>query len=108
MAVQTANHWKLGLFVVLGVGTALGAAIWLSASDFSERKVFVTYFDEPVHGLSVGSPVTFRGVPIGSVTRIAVAPDRRHVEVTSEIRADRLAGGGLPDMSILRTVFNRS
>ena len=43
---------------------------------------------ESLHqGLDVGSAVKFRGVPIGSVSRIAIGPDQRHVEVTSEIDA---------------------
>ena len=42
---------------------------------------YVSYFDESVQGLDVGSPVKFRGVTIGTVGGIDVAPDHRHVEV---------------------------
>lgn len=77
------NHWKLGAFVVGAVLLGLTSAAWLAAQSL--RVVTVTYssyFDEAVTGLEVGSPVSFRGVRIGSVSGIDVAPDRRHVELT--------------------------
>src|SRR5262249_54443781 len=48
----------------------------------------VAYFDESVQGLEVGSPMKFRGVPTGVVSDITIAPDRRHVQVTSEVYWD--------------------
>jgi hypothetical protein len=54
----------------------------------------VTYFDESVQGLDVGSPVKFRGVTLGTVSTITVAPDRRHVEVWMRIYQDELSRMG--------------
>ena len=91
MATTATNHWKLGLFVVLGVGVMLGALFWLGARRF-RRESFpaVSYFDESVQGLDVGSPVKFRGVTVGTVVDITIAPDHRHVQVTSNIYVDAL------------------
>jgi ABC-type transporter Mla subunit MlaD len=77
------NHWKLGLFVVIGV-TACVAAIGVfgARSMRTESVPYVTYFDESVQGLEVGAPVKFRGVTIGSVSAIDLAGDRRHVAAT--------------------------
>ncbi len=95
MASST-NHWKLGLFVLLALGLGVGVAIWLGASLLQRGSVeAVTYFDESVQGLDVGSSVKFRGVPIGSVSRIGIAPDRRHVEVRAQVYTDTLAALGL-------------
>lgn len=77
------NHWKLGAFVVGSVLVALAAAAWLAAQSLQVVTVtYTSYFDEAVSGLEVGSPVSFRGVKVGNVSGIDVAPDRRHVEIT--------------------------
>lgn len=51
---------------------------------------YKSYFDESVQGLELGSPVKFRGVTIGRVAAIDIAPDQRHVEVTSELTLAQL------------------
>jgi ABC-type uncharacterized transport system auxiliary subunit len=96
MATTATNHWKLGLFVVVGIATAMGALFWIGARRF-HRESFqaVTYFDESVQGLEVGSPVKFRGVTLGTVSDITIAPDRRHVQVTQDIYLDVVARLGL-------------
>jgi paraquat-inducible protein B len=43
----------------------------------------------------VGPPVKYRGVTIGRVAAIDVAPDHRHVEVTSELSLTQLDHAGL-------------
>ena len=77
------NQWKLGAFVVGSV--VIGLAAILAISEQMLRKATVSYksyFDEAVTGLETGSPVAYRGVKIGNVSAIDVAPDRRHVEIT--------------------------
>lgn len=95
MAAPT-NHWKLGLFVVAGLAMALAAVALLGARSMQrEVALYVSYFDESVQGLEVGSPIKFRGVTIGTVGKIRVAPDHRHVEVESEIGLEELTRLGL-------------
>jgi phospholipid/cholesterol/gamma-HCH transport system substrate-binding protein len=90
MAVGT-NHWKLGLFVIIGVGLALAALVVLGARSWNDKTVsYASFFDESVQGLEVGSPVKFRGVTIGRVSAIDVALDHRHVQVTSELLVEQL------------------
>ena len=86
---QKTNHWKLGLFVVTGLAIGLAAIIALGLGRLN-RAAFavVTYFDESVQGLDVGSPVKFRGVTLGNVQSITVAPDVRHVEVWMRLYKD--------------------
>ncbi len=96
MATTATNHWKLGLFVLVAVLAMVGALFWLGARRF-QRTSFpaVSYFDESVQGLDVGSPVKFRGVTVGTVGDITIAPDHRHVQVTSDIYVDAMARLGL-------------
>lgn len=90
MAIGT-NHWKLGLFVIVGVSLALAALVVLGARSWNDKTVtYASYFDESVQGLEVGSPVKFRGVTIGRVSHIDVAPDHRHVQVASELLVEQL------------------
>ncbi len=90
MAAAT-NHWKLGLFVVVSFVIAMASMVALGARSLDKKTVtYKTYFDESVQGLDVGSPVKFRGVTIGDVSVIDVAPDRRHVAVTLELEIDKL------------------
>jgi len=90
MAIGT-NHWKLGLFVIVGLALALAALIVLGASRWDDRTVsYVSFFDESVPGLEVGSLVKFRGVTIGRVSAIDVAQDHRHVQVSNELFVDQL------------------
>jgi len=98
MATTATNNWKLGLFVVVGLFVMVGTLFWLGARRF-QRTSFpaVSYFDESVQGLDVGSPVKFRGVTVGNVADITIAPDHRHVQVTSDIYVDALQRLGLGD-----------
>lgn len=90
------NHWKLGLFVVVGSLLALGAVVVLGSLTLNEQSVtYTSYFDESVTGLDIGSTVKFRGVTIGTVSAIEVAPDRRHVEVKYELRVPVIERLGL-------------
>lgn len=90
MATPT-NHWKLGLFVVVSVLIGMGVLVFLGARTLAKDTVsYVSYFDESVQGLELGSPVKFRGVTIGRVSLIDIASDGRHVEVTLEVIVQQL------------------
>ena len=57
MAAPT-NHYKLGLFVILGIAAAIAVAVFLGAQSMRKETVtYHTYFNESVQGLDVGSPV---------------------------------------------------
>ncbi len=96
MATTATNHWKLGLFVVVAIVAMAMSVFWLGARRFQRDSIkAVSYFDESVQGLDVGSPVKFRGVTIGTVGDITIAPDHRHVQVTSDVYVDALDRLGL-------------
>jgi ABC-type transporter Mla subunit MlaD len=90
------NRWKLGLFIVVGAVLVFGAGLVLGTRSMRTETVdYASYFDESVVGLDVGSPVKFRGVTIGSVSSIAIASDRRHVEIIYELGVTELGRLGL-------------
>ena len=71
-----------------GIGIALVAIIWLGMSHFLEKgQYYVTYFNESVQGLGIDSPVKYRGVSIGRVNRIGVAPDSKLIQIVLKIES---------------------
>jgi phospholipid/cholesterol/gamma-HCH transport system substrate-binding protein len=76
------EKFKIGLFVIICVLLGVGFVIWLGASRwFQVSHKVVAYFTESVQGLETGSPVKFRGVSVGRVYDINMAPDAQHIEV---------------------------
>lgn len=93
---QNRNYFLIGLFVTVGVMIGVAAVIWLGASKYFQKgSMYVTYFDESVQGLQTDSVVKFRGVDIGTVRRIGVAPDQRLVEVVMKIEVQDFNVGGV-------------
>ena len=85
---QSRLYFLVGLFVTIGVMLGAAAIIWLGASKYFQKgDMYVTYFDESVQGLQKDSSVKYRGVDIGTVERIGVAPDQRLIEVVMKIEA---------------------
>jgi phospholipid/cholesterol/gamma-HCH transport system substrate-binding protein len=85
--VRHVSSRALGLFVTVGVILGVVAIIWVGASKYFEKgDRFVTYFNESVQGLQQDSAVKYRGVDVGRVEAIRVAPDNRLIEVVMKIR----------------------
>jgi phospholipid/cholesterol/gamma-HCH transport system substrate-binding protein len=96
------SKFLIGLFVITGLLIGAVAIIWVGASDlFMKGSTYVTYFDESVQGLQTDSAVKYRGVEIGKVESIKVAPDYKLIEVIMKINL----AGDLPKQTFaqLRT-----
>jgi phospholipid/cholesterol/gamma-HCH transport system substrate-binding protein len=97
MATPT-NHYKLGLFVLVGFALAVLAGVLVGGLHFRKKTIqYHSYFNESVQGLDVGSPVRFRGVTIGHVSAIQIAPDHRMVDVVSELDTKDVMRMGLAE-----------
>jgi phospholipid/cholesterol/gamma-HCH transport system substrate-binding protein len=82
------TKFTVGLFLAVGISLSILVTVWLGMSHFLQKgQYYVTYFDESVQGLEVDSIVRYRGVPIGRVEGIDVAPDARLVQVTLKIES---------------------
>jgi ABC-type transporter Mla subunit MlaD len=80
------NHYKLGLFVLVGFTAAIAVGVLLIGIKMHKDVIQChSYFNESVQGLDVGAPVKFRGVTVGTVAAIEIAPDHRMVDVVSEL-----------------------
>jgi len=66
----------IGGFVVLAVIIMAASLVVFGSGKFFQKTVkCVMYFDESVKGLSVGAPVLFQGVQIGSVVSMVLQVD---------------------------------
>ena len=82
------TKFTVGLFLACGLVFTVAVIIWLGMSRFFEQgRYYATYFDESVQGLNVDSPVKYRGVFIGRVQSIAVAPDSKLIQVVLKIES---------------------
>ncbi len=83
------TKFTVGLFVACGLCIAVLAIVWLGMSRYFEKgKYYVTYFNESVQGLTKDSPVKYRGVSIGRVESIGVAPDSKLIQAVLKIETD--------------------
>ncbi len=85
MARQVST-FTIGLFVAVGIIIGVSVIVWVGASQYFEKgNMYVTYFDESVQGLQRDSSVKYRGVDVGRIVKIGVAPDNKLVEVVMKI-----------------------
>ena len=71
------NYTVLGIFVLLLGAALIGIVFWLyGGGQYGHRaNNYYAFFDESVSGLNVNAPVRYRGVAVGRVAEIGLAPD---------------------------------
>lgn len=70
-----AHHVIIGLFTLLVGAGAVLFAVWISnANTSAEYRYYTVVFRETVTGLSRGSAVQYRGIPIGDITELGLDP----------------------------------
>jgi paraquat-inducible protein B len=92
---KKANPKVIGAFVVgAAVLAAIGVIIFGSGKFFEEKHPWVLFFPGSVKGLTIGAPVTLKGVQIGTVTDVKVVFDREtltfQTPVYVEVLPDRV------------------
>ena len=68
---EETRYRRLGVFVFAALALIVGVLFLLGGRAlFQSTFTFETYFNDSIAGLQVGSPLRFRGVPLGQVTEI--------------------------------------
>ena len=71
-----ANYVLIGAFTIVIAAALLLFGLW--AAKYSSERSWQEYqvvFREAVTGLSVGSPVQYNGIAVGSITKLSLAPN---------------------------------
>ncbi len=81
------NYTLVGLFVVLFTAGLVAGTLWLGKGEYrTSYDRYYAYMQESVSGLSVNSPVKYRGVEVGRVKEIILNPDNpEEVRLTMDI-----------------------
>jgi len=72
--VKRENEFAVGLVVIAALALVVGGALWLSGAHLGRTEAVYTSRFRTVGGLGVGSPVVLRGVRVGRVEAIRLAP----------------------------------
>jgi phospholipid/cholesterol/gamma-HCH transport system substrate-binding protein len=83
-----ANYVLVGSCVLAAIATIIAFIFWLGSRQLNHREdTYHTYFTGSVTGLSAGSPVRYRGVPVGTVGGIEIDPKNiEQIRVTLKMR----------------------
>jgi phospholipid/cholesterol/gamma-HCH transport system substrate-binding protein len=82
------NFALVGAFVMVLTTALIAGLLWLSSGKYYRKSydTYLTYMTESVSGLNLNAPVRYRGVEVGRVRQIALAPgDVEQVQVTLDI-----------------------
>jgi len=82
------NFAVVGVFVLILGALLIGGVLWLSSGKSYSKAydTYLVYMSESVSGLSLDAPVRYRGVQIGGVRRISLAPGNvEQVQLTLDI-----------------------
>lgn len=107
-----AGYLIVGTFVLFSFFGILGFFFWLAKSDLDYKvNLYSIYFKGSVTGLTVGGPVNYLGVPVGTVKEIQLDtenPDRVHLVVAIKdsilIKEDAYASLELQGLTGYKTV----
>ncbi len=73
------NYTIVGIFVLVFSMALIAGVIWLGAGAEYRKSYndYLVYMNESVAGLNLNAPVRYRGVSIGRVKEISIAPDKQ-------------------------------
>lgn len=97
---EKVNFAVVGIFVLVLSAGIVGGVLWFSGGESYRRvyDVYQTYMKESVSGLNLNAPVRYRGVEVGRVQKIALAPGNVElvqltlaIEQGTPVKADTVA-----------------
>src|SRR5258708_39792204 len=107
--MSSAKPAAVGGFVLGGLAIVVAAVLFFGGGDtFSTKTKAVVFFEGSVGGLTAGAPVTFDGVRVGTVSKVALMVDpanlKAQIPVYLELEPDQVT---LPKGSVRKPMLRR-
>lgn len=99
MRARTIREGSVGLLILLGIGLFGGLVLWLRGFNPTNRPYRLIAIFEDSMGTQLGTPVMYRGVPVGRV--LSIVPRSNSVELELEITQQDLR---MPSKVMVETV----
>jgi phospholipid/cholesterol/gamma-HCH transport system substrate-binding protein len=81
---RNVNYMIVGFFVLLGIAGIVFYASWIIGGlDRNNYNYYSVIFRDAVTGLTVKSPVLYKGIRVGEVTDIILSPDKPEIIVVN-------------------------
>lgn len=84
MRSRVVREGSVGLMLVAGVGALAGLIFWLRGVSLGQNRYDVIVEFNDTAGLTIGTPVIYRGVQVGQVTDIQAASNSVRVRIQIE------------------------
>lgn len=81
MKTRAVREGSVGLLVIFGLGLVTGLVFWVRGFNFGGKAYTLQVELADALGLSIGSPVKFRGVKVGHITQMRPQTQKVIVEV---------------------------
>ena len=99
MRARTIREGSVGLLILFGIGLFVGLVLWLRGFNPNNRPYRLVAEFEDAMGIQLGTPVMYRGVPVGRV--LSILPLSNSVQLELEITQRDLR---MPNEVLIETV----
>lgn len=98
------NKKRIAMFMILGILIMGGILLKYIANKFIKENtnLAVMYFNESIKGLSIGSPVVFKGVQVGKVVDITIITNPETLEFNIPVYVKFAKDGDVSSMSFYK------
>jgi phospholipid/cholesterol/gamma-HCH transport system substrate-binding protein len=109
MRARTIREGSVGLLILLGIGLFGGLVLWLRGFNPTNQPYRLVATFEDAMGIQVGTPVMYRGVPVGRVLSIfprsnsvdlEIEVTQRDLRMPSEVVIETVESGLIGELSI--------
>ncbi len=109
MRARTIREGSVGLLILLGIGMFGGLVLWLRGFNPTNRPYRLVAEFEDTMGVQLGTPVLYRGVPVGRVTsitplsnsvKLGLEVTQKDLRIPNEVLVETVESGLIGEISV--------